>query len=58
MKVDMSPKAVKSRLKLVSQLWRLSIALGKAKKETDARRKSKTISRNTDTGTAHIKNSE
>ncbi len=35
MKVDMSPKAVKARLKMVSQLWRLSIALGKAKKETD-----------------------
>ena len=34
MKVDMSPKAVKNRLKLVSQLWRLSISLGKAKKET------------------------
>lgn len=28
----MSPKAVKSRLKLVSQLHRLSIALGNAKK--------------------------
>ena len=39
MKVDMSPKAVKGRLKLVSQLWRLSLALGKAKKETDSRRK-------------------
>ncbi len=39
MKVDMSPKAVKSRLKLVSQLHRLSIALGKAKKETEARKK-------------------
>ena len=41
MKVDMSPKAVKGRLKLVSQLWRLSISLGKAKKETDSRRKAK-----------------
>lgn len=40
MKVDMSPKAVKGRLKLVSQLWRLSISLGKAKKETDLPRKS------------------
>jgi hypothetical protein len=39
MRVDMSPKAVKGRLKLVSQLWRLSISLGKAKKETDASRK-------------------
>ncbi len=39
MKVDMSPKAVKGRLKLVSQLWRLSVSLGKAKKETDTRRK-------------------
>ena len=48
MKVDMSPTAVKNRLKLVSQLWRLSIALGKAKKETDARGKSKNISRKTD----------
>ncbi len=34
----MSPSAVKARLKLVSQLWRLSLSLGKAKKETDARR--------------------
>jgi hypothetical protein len=49
MKVDMSPKAVKGRLKLVSQLWRLSVALGKAKKETDARRKN--ISKHTDTET-------
>lgn len=39
MKVDMSPKAVKERLKLVSQLWRLSISLGKAKKETARQRK-------------------
>lgn len=44
MKVDMSPKAVKGRLKLVSQLWRLSLSLGKAKKETDSRRKNKVIS--------------
>ena len=43
MKVDMSPKAVKGRLKLVAQLWRLSLSLGKAKKETDARRKGKVI---------------
>ncbi|MEP6903319.1 MAG: hypothetical protein ABJA66_16445 [Actinomycetota bacterium] len=46
MKVDMSPKAVKGRLKLVSQLWRLSLSLGKAKKETDARRINKDISHN------------
>jgi hypothetical protein len=39
MKVDMSPKAVKARLKLVSQLWRLSVSLGNAKKETDKKRK-------------------
>lgn len=39
MKVDMSPKAVKSRLKLVSQLHRLSIALGKAKKENKTQKK-------------------
>ncbi len=38
MKVDMSPKAVKGRLKLVSQLWHLSISLVKAKKETDSRK--------------------
>ncbi len=43
MKVDMSPKAVKGRLKLVSELWRLSISLGKAKRETDARRKRKNV---------------
>lgn len=48
MKVDMSPKAVKGRLKLVSQLWRLSLSLGKAKKEHDARRKAKNISQNED----------
>jgi len=39
MKVDISPKAVKDRLELVSQLWRLNFVLGKAKKENDARRK-------------------
>jgi hypothetical protein len=39
MKVDMSPKAVKGRLKLVSQLRRLSLALAKAKRETDKKRK-------------------
>ena len=39
MKIDMSPEAVKGRLKLVSQLWRLSLALGAAKQKTDARRK-------------------
>lgn len=48
MKVDMSPKAVKGRLKLVSQLWRLSLSLGKAKKETDARRKVGNLSKNND----------
>lgn len=41
MKVDMSPKAVKGRLKLVAQLWRLSVSLGNAKKKTDERRKDK-----------------
>ena len=40
----MSPKAVKGRLKMVSDLWRLSISLGKAKKETDLRRNDKKIS--------------
>ncbi len=44
----MSPKAVKGRLKLVSQLWRLSISLGKAKKETDERRKNKVIPRSSE----------
>ncbi len=39
----MSPQAVKARLKLVSQLWRLSLSLGKAKKETDARRETDKI---------------
>ena len=38
----MSPKAVKGRLKLVFQSWRLSLALGKAKKDTDERRKNHT----------------
>ncbi len=40
----MSPRAVKGRLKLVSQLWRLSVSLGKAKRETIARRKDENIS--------------
>jgi len=31
MKVDMSPKAISTRLKLVSQLRRLCLALAKAK---------------------------
>jgi len=47
MKVDMSPSAVKSRLKLVSQLWRLSLSLREAKKETDTRRKIENSSANT-----------
>jgi len=38
MKVDMSLGAVEGRLKLVSQLWRLSISLGNAKRETEAKR--------------------
>lgn len=38
MKVDMSPQAVRGRLELVGQLWRLGVALGKAKRESDARR--------------------
>jgi hypothetical protein len=44
MKVDMSPRAVKGRLELVSQLWRLSVSLGKAKRETVAQRKNENIS--------------
>ncbi len=43
MKVDMSPQAVKNRLKLVSEFWRLSISLGKTKEEMDARRNIKSI---------------
>jgi hypothetical protein len=39
MKVDMSPQAVKGRLKLVGQLWRLALSLRDAKKESDKRRK-------------------
>jgi hypothetical protein len=35
MKVDMSPQAVKGRLKLVGQLWRLAVSLRDAKKESD-----------------------
>jgi len=54
MKVDMSPKAVKNRLKLVSQLWRLSLALRKAKKETDAHRKIKETSKNVGSETAPV----
>jgi hypothetical protein len=48
MKADMSPKAVKGRLKLVSQLWRLSVSLGKAKKETDTRRNVEKLSKDND----------
>lgn len=51
MKVDMSPKAVKGRLKLVAQLWRLSLSLGKAKTETDRQRKIKDIFRHTENET-------
>ncbi len=40
----MSPKAVKARLKLVSQLWRLGVSLGNAKKETDKKRNKKDFS--------------
>lgn len=47
MPVDMSPKAVKARLKLVSQLWRLSVSLGRAKQETDARRRLENSRENT-----------
>jgi hypothetical protein len=43
-KVDMSPQAVKARLTLVSQLWRLSVSLGNAKKETDKNRKNNIVS--------------
>lgn len=42
----MSPKAVKSRLKLVSQLRHLSIALGNAKKGTEARKQIKNVYQN------------
>jgi hypothetical protein len=41
----MSPKAVKAKLKLVSQLWRLSVSLGNAKKETDKKRNKKDFSK-------------
>ncbi len=44
MKVDMSPQAVKGRLELVAQLWRLGVSLSKAKRETDARKKNVSIS--------------
>lgn len=54
MKVDMSPKAVKGRLKQVSQFWRLSVSLGNAKRETDALRKSKTLSKNTENETPAV----
>ncbi len=50
MKVDMSPKAVKARLKLVSDLWRLSISLGNAKKETK-----KILKTKNDTGNNKLK---
>lgn len=39
MKVDMSPRAVRDRLELVGQIWRLGISLGKAKRDSDARRR-------------------
>lgn len=39
MKIDMSPKAVKGRLKLVGRLWHLSVSLREAKQRTDARKR-------------------
>jgi hypothetical protein len=38
MKVDMAPQAVKARLKLAGQLWRLATSLREAKKESDKKR--------------------
>ena len=45
MKVDMSPRAVRGRLKLVGRLWRLSVSLREAKRKTDARKKVEITSR-------------
>jgi hypothetical protein len=42
MKVDMSPTAVKARLELVGQLWRLAVSLKSAKKATDGKLRRKT----------------
>ena len=35
MKVDMSPEAITNRLKLMNELWELSIKLSKSKKIKD-----------------------
>ena len=48
MKVDMSPEAVKGRLKLVGRLWRLSVSLREAKRKTDARKKNENASKTHD----------
>lgn len=48
MKVDMSPKAVKGRLKLVGRLWSLSVSLREAKRKTDARQKNEDASKTSD----------
>jgi hypothetical protein len=48
MKVDMSPQAVKGRLKLVGQLWRLAVSLRDAKKESDKRIKERDSERSSE----------
>jgi hypothetical protein len=39
MKVDMSPEAVTARLKLLNQLWELSVRLLQAKRRETKKRK-------------------
>ena len=46
MKVDMSPKAVKERLKTVDELWLLSVKLMNSKKIKTARDKKNELSGN------------
>jgi hypothetical protein len=52
MKVEMSPPAIKGRLKLVGQLWRLAASLRDAKKESDKRKKERDSERS---GGVHTK---
>ena len=46
MKVDMSPKAVKERLKTVDELWLLSVKLMNSKKAKNAKDKKNGLSGN------------
>lgn len=57
MKVDMSPKAVKERLKTMDDLWLLSVKLMNSKKVNSAKEKENGLSDNArDSGFARKEN--